>query len=309
MERVSSREQLAIGGDLVVNRLGFGAMHLTGPGMWGEPLDPHNAIAVLRRAVDLGVNFIDTADSYGPATNERIIRRALHPYPDDLVISTKGGLLRRGPDDWDRRTPLYIVPLGRPEYLRQQVEMSLRNLDIDCIDLYQLHAIDPAVPFDDQIGELSNLRSEGKIRHIGLSGQPGVTFDDLDRAKNIVPISAVESLYNVSDRSEDRMLERAGRDGLAFISWFPLGHGDLVAADGPLAGIASEYGVSAAQLALGWLLRRSPMTLLIPGTSNIAHLEENMGAAKLDFSAAEMSAITDLVDSVAIPHFRPGSSN
>lgn len=193
--------QLTIGGDLTVNRLGYGAMHLTGPGMWGEPTDPQGAIRVLRRAVDLGVNFIDTADSYGPGTNEQIIRRALHPYPVDLVISTKGGLLRSGPTDWTRDGDPYIVPLGRPEYLRQQVEVSLRNLNLDCIGLYQLHRIDPAVPLADQLGELVRLQQQGKIRHLGLSGQPWVTVDELTQARAIADIVAVENLYNVADRA------------------------------------------------------------------------------------------------------------
>lgn len=299
--------QLTIGGDLTVNRLGYGAMHLTGPGMWGDPIDPEGAIRLLRRAVELGVNFIDTADSYGPGNNEQIIRRALHPYPDDLVICTKGGMLRSGPKDWihsgDR--PPYIVPLGRPEYLRQQVELSLRNLGVECIRLYQLHSIDPTVPLADQIGELARLREQGKIHHIGLSGQPGVTIDELTRARAVADIVAVENLFNIADRTDEETLRHAEKHNIAFIPWFPLGHGGLVGPDSVLAPIAAEYGATPSQLALAWLLHHSPATVLIPGTTSITHLEENARAADLRLSAADMAAITAAVDRAKPQIWRP----
>ncbi|WP_155888641.1 aldo/keto reductase [Inquilinus limosus] len=299
--------QLTIGGDLTVNRLGYGAMHLTGPGMWGDPIDPEGAIRLLRRAVELGVNFIDTADSYGPGNNEQIIRRALHPYPDDLVICTKGGMLRSGPKDWihSEDRPPYIVPLGRPEYLRQQVELSLRNLGVECIRLYQLHSIDPAVPLADQIGELARLREQGKIRHIGLSGQPGVTIDELTRARAVADIVAVENLFNIADRTDEETLRHAEKHNIAFIPWFPLGHGGLVGPDSVLAPIAAEYGATPSQLALAWLLHHSPATVLIPGTTSITHLEENARAADLRLSAADMAAITAAVDRAKPQIWRP----
>lgn len=271
-------------GDRSVNRMGYGAMHLTGPGMWGPPEDPEAAKAVLRHAVhDLGVNFIDTADSYGPAFNEQIIRDALHPYPDDLIISTKGGMLRSGPNDWGHGpgTKPYIVGLGRPAYLRQQVELSLRNLGVDCIELYQLHRIDPMVPLADQVGALAALREQGKIRQIGLSGQPGVTLAQLDAASAITEIAVVESLYNIADRESDSMVDITRARGVAFVSWFPLGHGDLVGPGGELAEAAAQVGITSAQLCLAWLLRRSPNILLIPGTTSLAHLDENVGAREV----------------------------
>ncbi|MEV0090224.1 aldo/keto reductase [Streptomyces sp. NPDC050738] len=297
--------QLTIGGDITVNRLGYGAMHLTGPGMWGPPTDPDNAIAVLRRAVELGVTFIDTADSYGPGDNERIIRKALHPYPDDLVISTKGGLLRTGPTDWAGEGDPYIVPLGRPAYLRQQVELSLFNLGVERIDLYQLHSIDPTVPLADQFGELVALQQEGKIRHIGLSGQPGVTLDDLAHASAHARITAVENLYNIADRVGEDVLRHSEEHGVAFIPWFPLGHGGLVGPDSPLTPIAADFGANPAQLALAWLLHHSPATLLIPGTTSVDHLEANLRAAELTFSESEMTAITEAVDAADMDIWRP----
>ncbi|MFC0435524.1 aldo/keto reductase [Kutzneria buriramensis] len=296
---------IRIGRDLEVRRLGYGAMHLTGPGVWGEPADPDHAIAVLRRAVDLGVTFIDTADAYGPGTNEEIIRRALHPYPADLVISTKGGMLRSGPDDWNHETPLYIMPLGRPEYLRQQVDLSLRRLGVDRIDLYQLHSIDPTVPLADQIGELVRLQRQGKINEIGVSDQPGVSVDNLAEARRHGTIAAVECLYNIVDRAHDDVLAVAEREHIAFIPYFPLGHGDLV---GPLATVAKEYGCTVSQLALAWLLHRSPATLLIPGTTSLSHLAENMAAADITLAESEMAAITAAVDDLALPTFRPTKS-
>lgn len=286
--------ELTLGGDLTVGRLGYGALHLTGPGYWGPPSDPAAAIRLLRRAVELGVTFIDTADSYGPDTNEQLIREALHPYPDDLVISTKGGMLRSGPSDWDQKAgDPYIVALGRPAYLRQQVEMSLRNLGVDCIGLYQLHRIDPEVPLADQFGELARLREEGKIRHIGVTGQPVVSVEQLDQARQVTDIASVENLYHVADRISEDVLDYAEKNDIVFISWFPLGHGDLTGPDSPLAPLAAEHGATPAQLALAWLLHRSPQTVLIPGTTSIAHLEENMGATEITLDDQAMAAIAE----------------
>ncbi|MFB4420019.1 aldo/keto reductase [Streptomyces sp. QL37] len=287
----------ALGGDLTVNRLGYGAMHLTGPGFWGPPQDPDEAVRLLRRAVhELGVNFVDTADSYGPGYNEEIIKAALHPYPDDLVIATKGGMLRTGPEDWVRaggRDP-YIMALGRPEYLRQQVEVSLYRLGRGSIDLYQLHRIDPLVPLADQLGELARLQQEGKIRHIGLSGQPEVTVEQLEQARRIVDIVAVENLYNIADRSGEPVLEYAEDNDLAFIPWFPLGHGDLVGPGALLTKAADSLGVTAAQLGLAWLLRRSPNILLIPGTTSVRHLEDNLKAGDVRLTEIQWDEIEAL---------------
>ncbi|MFD6311017.1 aldo/keto reductase [Streptomyces nigra] len=297
-------------GDRAVNRMGYGAMHLTGPGVWGPPKDPEAAKALLRRAVhDLGVTFIDTADSYGPAFNEQIIRDALHPYPDDLVISTKGGMLRSGPDDWGHGpgTRPYIVSLGRPAYLRQQVELSLRNLGVDCIELYQLHRIDPMVPLADQLGALAALQQEGKIRHIGLSGQPGITPEQLDAASAITKIAAVESLYNIADRESDPMVDITRERGIAFISWFPLGHGDLVAPGGELAQAAARFGVTSAQLCLAWLLRRSPNILLIPGTTSLGHLEENVAARDVKLSDTQWNEVDEICKKIT--NWRPMPSD
>jgi pyridoxine 4-dehydrogenase len=296
---------LTLGTDMHVSRIGYGAMHLTGPGMWGEPTDVDGAVRVLRRAVELGVNFIDTADSYGPGDNERVIRNALHPYPDNLIICTKGGLLRSGPKDWSGETPPYIVPLGRPAYLRQQVEMSLRNLGIDRIPLYQLHSIDPEVPLEDQLGELKRLQEQGKIRHIGLSGQPGVTIDELALSRKIVDIVAIENLYNIADRTDEATLRHVEHEGLGFIPWFPLGHGGLVGSGSALEPIAAEFNATSSQLALAWLLHRSPATVLIPGTTSISHLEENVRAADIHLSSADMVAITAAVDASGLKPLRP----
>ncbi|SEK56469.1 aldo/keto reductase [Nonomuraea pusilla] len=270
-----------LGGDLTVNRLGYGAMQLTGPGVWGEPKDPGEAVRVLRRAVELGVNLIDTADSYGPFVSERLIREALHPYPEDLVIATKGGLTRSGPNDWR--------PVGRPEYLRQQTELSLRHLGLDRIDLYQLHRIDPKVPLEDQLGELALLREEGKIRHIGLSE---VTVAQIEQARRITPIVSVQNLYNLADRRAEDVLEHAEREGIGFIPWFPIATGKLARPGGPLEKAAEGRGATPAQLALAWLLRRSPVMLPIPGTSKVAHLEENMEAARIELSDEEFAALS-----------------
>ncbi|MEU4638309.1 aldo/keto reductase [Micromonospora chalcea] len=269
-----------IGGDLRVDRLGYGAMQLTGPGVWGDPKDPAEAVRVLRRAYELGVTFIDTADSYGPFVSELLIREALHPYADDLVIATKAGLTRSGPDDWR--------PVGRPEYLRQQCELSLRHLGLDCIPLYQLHRIDAKVPLADQLGELALLRQEGKIRHIGLSQ---VSVEQIEAAREIVPIVSVQNLYNLADRGAEDVLAHCERHDLAFIPWFPIATGNLARPGGPLDAISTAHGATPAQLALAWLLRRSPVMLPIPGTSSLAHLEENVAAAEVELTDDEFEAL------------------
>ncbi|MFF3222243.1 aldo/keto reductase [Nocardia suismassiliense] len=271
----------ALGGDLPVHRLGYGAMQLTGPGVWGDPKDPDEAVRVLRRAVELGVTFIDTADSYGPFVSEQLIRKALHPYADDLVIATKGGLTRGGPGDWR--------PVGRPEYLRQQTELSLRNLGVEQIDLYQLHRIDPQVPLADQLGELVLLQQEGKIRHIGVSQ---VSVEELRQAREIATIVSVQNLYNLANRADEDVLEYAEQENIAFIPWFPIATGELARPGGPLDAIAKENGATPAQLALAWLLRRSPVVLPIPGTSSIAHLEENTDAARITLTDKEFEALS-----------------
>ena len=274
----------SLGGDLTVNRLGYGAMQLTGPGVWGDPKDPEEAVRVLRRAVELGVNFIDTADSYGPFVSEQLIRKALHPYTDELVIATKGGFTRSGPGDWRA--------VGRPEYLRQQTELSLRHLGLERIDLYQLHRIDPKVPLAEQLGELALLQSEGKIRHIGLSE---VSVQQIEEARRITGIVSVQNLYNLANRKSEDVLEYAERENLGFIPWFPMATGELARPGGPLDGIAKEHGASPSQLALAWLLRRSPVMLPIPGTSSTAHVEENTEAARLTLTDAEFDALSKAV--------------
>ncbi|KWV33501.1 aldo/keto reductase [Micromonospora rifamycinica] len=269
-----------IGGDLQVDRLGYGAMQITGPGVWGDPKDPAEAVRVLRRAYELGVTFIDTADSYGPFVSELLIREALHPYADDLVIATKAGLTRSGPGDWR--------PVGRPEYLRQQCELSLRHLGLESIGLYQLHRIDAKVPLADQLGELALLQQEGKIRHIGLSE---VTVEQIEAARRITPIVSVQNLYNLADRSAEDVLEYCERNDLAFIPWFPIATGNLAKPGGPLDAIATDHEATPAQLALAWLLRRSPVMLPIPGTSSVGHLEENVAAAQVQLTDAEYEAL------------------
>jgi len=273
-----------IGGDLTVDRLGYGAMQITGPGVWGDPKDPAEAVRVLRRAVELGVTFIDTADSYGPFVSEQLIREALHPYADDLVIATKAGLTRSGPHDWR--------PVGRPEYLRQQCELSLRHLGLEQIPLYQLHRIDPKVPLADQLGELVLLKQEGKIGHIGLSE---VSVAEIEAAQAITPVVSVQNLYNVANRQSEEVLEYCERNDLAFIPWFPMATGELAKPGGPLDAIAREHGATPAQLALAWLLRRSPVMLPIPGTSSVAHLEENVAAAQVQLTDDEYAALTKAV--------------
>ena len=275
-----------LGGDLAVNRLGFGAMRLTGTGVWGPPSDPDECVRVLRRAVELGVNFIDTADSYGPFISERLIRRALHPYPEGLVVATKAGLLRTGPDEW----PV----LGYPAYLRQECEMSLRRLRVDTIDLFQLHRIDTKFPAEDQIGELVNLQQEGKIRHIGLSE---VNVEQLAAAQKVAPIVSVQNMYNLSMRAAEPLLDKVTAEGIGFIPWFPLAAGPLAAADGPLQRIAADHHASPSQLALAWLLKRSPVMLPIPGTSKVAHLEENVAAAEIELSDEEFETLSNAASS------------
>ena len=271
---------MTLGGDLVVRRMGFGAMRITGQGIWGDPPDRAKAHAVLRRAVELGVNLIDTADSYGPEVSEKIIAEALHPYPAGLVIATKGGLTRSGPGQWHRN--------GRPAHLRKVCEESLRRLRVGRIDIYQLHAVDPSVPIEESLGELVKLRSEGKIRDIGLSN---VSVDQLQRARKLVPIVSVQNRYNLADRASEDVLKVCEHDGLGFLPWYPVGAGDLARPGGPLDRAAKAHGVTQAQVALAWLLLHSPVTLPIPGTSSTAHLEENVAAAELTLDNAEMIAL------------------
>jgi aryl-alcohol dehydrogenase-like predicted oxidoreductase len=272
----------AIGGDVSVNRLGYGAMRITGPGIWGDPADRAEALRVLRRTVELGVNFIDTADSYGPYVSEELIHEALHPY-DGVTIATKAGFVRTGPGQW------HVV--GRPEYLRQEVMMSLRRLGLERIDLLQLHRIDPAVPLADQIGELGDLRSEGKIRHIGLS-EVGVA--EIEEARKIAPIVSVQNLYNLTNRRSEDILDYCERENIAFIPWNPLAIGDLARSDGPLADVAEKAGATPSQVALAWLLRRSPVMLPIPGTGSVAHLEENQGAAEVSLTDEQFERLSQL---------------
>jgi pyridoxine 4-dehydrogenase len=268
-------------GDLTVNRMAFGAMRLTGPGVIGEPADPANSLAVLRRAVELGVNFIDTAASYGPHISERQIAEAFHPYPDDLVIATKGGLVHERQGEWLRD--------GRPETLRSSCEGSLQRLRVDRIDVYQLHAVDPSVPIEESVGALADLQREGKIRHIGLSN---VDARQLAQARQVATIVSVQNRYNLVDRHSEGVLEVCEREGIPFLPWFPLGFGDLTRGGGRLADIASVRGATQAQIALAWLLRRSPAMLPIPGTSSLEHLEENVAAASLELTDAEFSELS-----------------
>ncbi|HEV3381136.1 MAG TPA: aldo/keto reductase [Trebonia sp.] len=276
--------EFLISGKLPVTRLGFGAMQLTGPGVWGDPKDPDEAVRVLRRAVELGVNFIDTADSYGPYVSEELIRKALHPYPEDLVIATKAGFVRTGPGVW--------VEVGRPEYLRQEAEMSLRRLGLEQIPLFQLHRVDPKIPLEEQVGELKNLQSEGKIAHIGLSE---VTVGQIKAAQAVTPIATVQNLYNLANRSAEDVLDYSAAAGIGFIPWFPLATGELSKPGGPLADLAQRRGASPSQLALAWLLHRSPAMLPIPGTSSVAHVEDNTAAAQLTLSGDEFAALESAV--------------
>ena len=269
-----------LGGDLTVNRMGFGAMRITGEGIWGDPPDRAEAITVLRRAVDLGVDLIDTADSYGPYVSEDLIAEALHPYPDGLVIATKGGLTRTGPEEWH--------PVGRPEYLTQCVEMSLRRLRLDCIDLYQFHEIDALVPLEESIGALAVLQAQGKIRHLGVSN---FTLGELARARAVATVVSVQNRYNFVDRRSDDVVAVCGADGLGFLPWAPVDDGRLSRPGGRLDAAAARNGVTVSQLSLAWLLHRSPVMLPIPGTSRVDHLEENMAAAAIALSADEWAAL------------------
>lgn len=269
-----------LGGDLAVRRLGFGAMRITGPGIWGEPKDPAAAKRLLRKVVDLGVTLIDTADSYGPEVSENLIAEALHPYPKGLVIATKGGLTRSGPEQWH--------PVGRPEYLRQCVELSLRRLKVDRLDLYQLHRIDPKVPVAETLGALKELQRAGKIRHIGLSE---VSVKEIEQAKRTVEIVSVQNLYNLGNRQSEAVLEYCTKHGLGFIPWFPLAAGDIARKGGPLDQAAKLHGATVSQLALAWLLQKSPVVLPIPGTASIPHLVENVGAANVRLTESEWAEI------------------
>ncbi|HEU5269087.1 MAG TPA: aldo/keto reductase [Jatrophihabitans sp.] len=267
-----------------VHRLGFGAMRITGPGVWGEPADRDEAVAVLRRAVELEVNFIDTADSYGPGISEEIIAEALHPYPDDLLIATKVGFTRTGPDEW------HVV--GRPPYLRQQAELSLRRLKVDRLDLLQLHRIDPEVPLADQIGELKALQDEGKVAAIGLSE---VSVAELQAAAEIAEIVTVQNLYNLTNRKSEPVLDYASEHGIGFIPWYPIAAGELAKPGGPVDQLARDTGATPGQVALAWLLARSPVMLPIPGTSQVAHLAENVAAAGLRLAPEQVRELTDPV--------------
>jgi pyridoxine 4-dehydrogenase len=283
-ERLASKAgEFVIGNDLRVTRLGFGAMQITGDGVWGEPPDHSEAIAVLRRAVELGINLIDTADSYGPDVSECLICEALHPYPAELVIATKAGFQRPGPNRW--------VEDGRPKHLRSAVEGSLRRLHLPRIDLLQLHRIDPKVAMEDQIGALVELQSEGKIRHIGLSE---VSVNQVEAVRRITPIVSVQNRYNLVDRNSEDVLEYCTRENLGFIPWFPLATGELAKHDGPLTRAAKQLKAQPAQVALAWLLRKSPVMLPIPGTSKVKHLEENTAAALIELDDATMQELDRL---------------
>jgi pyridoxine 4-dehydrogenase len=272
---------LTLGGELTVNRLGFGAMRLTGDGVWGEPADREECKAVLRRALELGVNFIDTADSYGPEVSEEIIAEALHPYPDDLVIATKGGFLRSGPGHWE--------PDGRPEHLREACEGSLQRLRVDRIDLYQLHVPDRNVPYEESVGALKELQDEGKIHLIGVSN---VSTEQLAQAREIVEVVSVQNRFNLTDRATEDELEVCEQDNLGFIPWFPLAVGRLAESGGPLDEIAKAHDATPSQVALAWLLQRSPVMLPIPGTSSVEHLEENVAAAGVELDADELETLS-----------------
>jgi aryl-alcohol dehydrogenase-like predicted oxidoreductase len=268
-----------------VHRLGFGAMRLTGDGVWGEPADRKEALRVARRAVELGVDLIDTADSYGPYVSEEILCEALYPYPDNLLIATKAGLVRHGPNVW--------LPVGRPEYLRQEAEMSLRRLRLERIDLFQLHRVDPKVPIEESVGELKNLQDEGKIAAIGLSN---VTPEQIDAARKVAEIATVQNRYNLTDRSSEDVVDYCVREGIGFIPWFPIAAGELAREGGPVDRIAKDVGASPAQVALAWLLARAQIMLPIPGTSSVRHLEENIGAARVHLAREQVQQLTDAVE-------------
>ena len=278
--RMATNMTFELGDDLTVNRLGFGAMRITGEGIWGWPPDRENALKILRRAVELGVNLIDTADAYGPETSELLIAEALHPYPNGLVIATKGGLTRPGPGNW--------VPNCRPEHLKQALEGSLKRLRLERIDLYQLHAVDSKVPIEESVGALKQMQDAGKIRHIGLSN---VDPEEIARARKIVPIVSVQNRYNIEDRQSENVLAYCEKENLGFLPWFPIGGSHGLKSESPLNTAAKAHGGSVYQVALAWLLERSPVMLPIPGTSSLAHLEENMAARKIQLSVEEWKAL------------------
>ena len=269
-----------LGGDLPIHRLGYGAMRLTGEGIWGEPRNHDEAIKILERLPDLGINFIDTSDAYGPEVSERLIAEALHPYPKGLVIATKAGLTRQGPNKW--------LPVGRPEYLIQQVEMSLRRLKLERIDLWQLHRIDPKVPVEESLGAIKELQKQGKIRHVGLSE---VKPAEIDQARKVIDIVSVQNQFNISDRKHDDTVDYCTKNKLGFIPWFPVAAGKLARPGGPLDQAAKRHHASISQLALAWLLHHSPVMLPIPGTSSLEHLEENTAAAAVKLSDQEWKAL------------------
>lgn len=276
-------DTFALGGELVVHRLGYGAMQLPGPGVWGEPADREGALAVVRTAVEQGVDFVDTADSYGPFVSEQIIADALHPYPEGLVIATKAGLTRTGPGQW--------TSVGHPAYLKQQVELSLRHLRLDRIDLIQLHRIDADVPLADQLGAFVELQEAGKVGHIGISE---VSVAEIEAAREIVDVVSVQNLYNLSNRQSQDVLDYCTTEGIAFIPWFPIATGDLAKPDSPVADIAREMEATPSQIALAWLLQASPVVLPIPGTKSVEHLTENMGAAQVRLSAEDVARLDAL---------------
>jgi aryl-alcohol dehydrogenase-like predicted oxidoreductase len=281
-ETIESSGHFSIGGDLTVVRLGFGAMRVTGAGIWGEPEDRAESLRTLRRIPELGINFIDTADSYGPEVSERLIREALHPYRG-IVIATKGGLLRPGPSTW--------VPLGKPEYLRQQVILSIRRLGVERLDLWQLHRIDPNIPQNDQFDAINAMQAEGLIRHVGLSQ---VSVKEIQAAQKYFKVATVQNLYNLADRSSEDVLEFCEKNGIGFIPWFPLASGDLAKPGSKLEIIAKKHNAAPSQIALAWLLRRSPNMLPIPGTSKVRHLEENVAAAAIKLSDADFTALSEI---------------
>ncbi len=280
MAIANPRSTFRIGGELEVRRLGFGAMRVTGEGIWGEPDDVAGARRLLKRVVELGVQLIDTADSYGPDVSERLLGETLAPYPDDVVIATKGGLVRPGPSEWVRR--------GHPDHLRQALEGSLRRLKLDVIPLYQLHAVDPDVPLADQVGTLAEMQREGKIRHVGLSN---VSVDQLDQAQQIVTVVTVQNRYSLLDRTHESVLQACEERGIGFLPWYPLANGRLAEPGGPLADLAKAKHATPGQIALSWLLHRSAVMLPIPGTSSVAHLEENLGAADIDLSPEDLAGL------------------
>jgi pyridoxine 4-dehydrogenase len=279
---------VSLAGELTVNRLGFGAMRITGDGIWGDPKDPAECKRVLRRLLDLNVNFIDTADAYGPEVSENLIAEALHPYPKGLVIATKGGLTRQGPNQW--------IPVARAEYLRQCVEMSLRRLKVERIELYQLHRFDPKVPVEESLGELKKMQEEGKIRHIGLSE---TTVADIQRAQKIVTVASVQNKYNITDRVYEDVVDYCAKNKIAFIPWFPLAAGELTKPGGVLDKIAQAHKATTSQVAIAWLLRRSPVMLPIPGTSKVKHLEENVATAELKLSESEWNSLEEAAGKAA----------